>query len=120
MRRSNMTLEMQLGEATPGQPLDYTWPGGDTEHFEQVWDIQATHDGRSHVVRHGLGRRHVFGSERLHSVTWVDGYPWLQAAAVDDYDSTHELAGFVKLPDGTRAIRKEQIPAEYGDVPVVE
>lgn len=76
-------------------------------------------EGRRHRVRHGLGHRVVFGQDRVHSVTWVDGAPQVEAAAADDYESTRELVGLIRRADGKAARRRSEVPAGYEDADIV-
>ena len=53
-------------------PFEFHWPDA-TEAFETGWEFRACLDGGWRRVRHGLGGRVVYGRERVHTVTWLDG-----------------------------------------------
>ena len=113
-------MDVQLAKPTQIAPFDYKWPGGEIEHFERGWEVEGTTNGRAFKVRHGLRERDVFGKKRIYSVTWVSGHPLVLATAADDYETSHALISFVRLPNNKRAVRRDEVPADYAGVPIVE
>lgn len=65
------------------EPFSFKWPAG-TESFEGGWSCTVTVHGVSHRVRHGLGGREVYGRERVHTVTWLDGEVQVEGVEADD------------------------------------
>lgn len=96
----------------------FRWPADD-ERFERGWQYSVAVDGRQYQIRHGLGGREVFGRWRVHSVTWVDGKPQVEAAEAEDYEVTGELIGLIKRADGKDVRSVDELPAGYADVPIV-
>ena len=50
-------------------------------------------------IRHGIGSRHVYGRERVHTVTWIDRNPTVEGVEADDFDDSGCLVSAIKGPD---------------------
>ncbi len=109
---------LELGDITELEAFTFRWPAAE-EHFERGWDLVARAPEGTHRVRHAIGSRHVFGRDRAHSVTWVDGAPQVEASAADDYAETRDLVGLIKRDDGRDARSETDLPSGYEGLPVV-
>jgi uncharacterized HhH-GPD family protein len=97
--------------------FSWRWPTG-TESFERGWLAVAEVDGQEVRVRHGVGRRTVFGRSRIHSVTWVDGQPTVEGVEADDYSRSESLLSLVKVTK--RHLRPgDAVPSGYAAFTVV-
>ncbi|MBA4181721.1 MAG: hypothetical protein C0506_14120 [Anaerolinea sp.] len=98
-------------------PFSWRWPE-DVEHFDRGWSADAIVDGLEVRLRHGIGRREVYGRSRLHSVTWVEGQPTVEGVEADDFGASEALVSLIKA--GKRHIRPgEPLPGGYGVFNVV-
>jgi uncharacterized HhH-GPD family protein len=77
-------------------PFSWRWPE-DTESFERGWLAIASLNDQEFHVRHGIGRRHVYGRPRVHSVTWVEGDPTVEGVEADDFDRSESLLSLIKV-----------------------
>lgn len=77
-------------------PFSWRWPEG-LETFESGWAAVASLDGEEFHVRHGIGRRPVFGRSRVHSVIWVEDAPTVEGAEADDYARSEALVSLIKV-----------------------
>ena len=107
-----------VSDIQPLAPFVFRWPGSD-EQFARGWDFVASEATAHHRVRHALGSRHVFGRDRIHSVTWVAGSPQVEATAADDYEQSGHLVGLIKRPDGRDARSVDELPDGYGEFEIV-
>lgn len=98
-------------------PFSWRWPE-DVEHFDRGWSADATVGGFEVRLRHGIGRRDVYGRSRLHSVTWVEGEPTVEGVEADDFGVSEALVSLIKV--SKRHIRPgEPLPPGYGAFNVV-
>ncbi len=97
----------------------YRWPDA-TEEFRYGWEGTCRFDGRTVPFRHGVGARHVYGAERIHTVTWIAKEPAVEGVAADDWLRTRGLLSLIKRPDGAMARTTAQVPAGYGSFTVVD
>ena len=67
-------------------PFSYKWPVA-VEEFEGGWEFLVDIAGDQFTIRHGLGTRHVYDRERVHTVTWLDGQVQVEGVEADDYRS---------------------------------
>lgn len=112
---------VEIIEITEGGPYDFTWwVGGGTEHFDRSWVGEAVLDGRRAKFRHGVGSRFVYGKQRVHSVTWLDGQPIVEGVAADDYALSRCLLSPVRRPDKRLARSAEEVPASLRQLPLVD
>ena len=100
-------------------PFEYKWPVN-IESFVMGWEGEAEVDGEQISFRHGLGGRFVFGTHRVHTVTWLEGAPMVEGVAADDYSNSRALVSRLKRTDGKMAKTKEDIAAEYSSFLVVD
>jgi uncharacterized HhH-GPD family protein len=97
--------------------FSWRWPE-EVETFERGWAAVATADDQEFHVRHGIGRRDVYGRSRLHSVTWVEGQPTVEGVEADDFDRSGCLLSLIKVTK--RHVRPgDAIPPGYSSFPVV-
>lgn len=82
--------DLELSNVQQLGAFSWRWPDG-VEEFQRGWDFDAQTGGKSIHVRHGLGRRDVFGRSRVHSVTWVSGAPTVEGAVAEDYAKSRAL-----------------------------
>jgi len=97
----------------------YRWPDA-TETFQHGWEGTCRFGGRDAVFRHGVGTRHVYGTDRVHTVTWIDGDPVVEGVAADDYLRTRGLLSLIKKADGSMARTRDEVPSGYGAFFVVD
>lgn len=115
------SLQLDVEQIDEREPFSFSWWDGTTETFDRGWDYPVTVEGRAYQVRHGLGSRHVYGSERAHSVTWLDGQVMVEGVAADDYRDSRALLSRLKHPGGHRHIRYGQdVPPGYAGFDVVD
>jgi hypothetical protein len=77
------TPRCEILAAEPVAAFEFRWPEG-TEAFEGGRLVDARIGGRRHAVRRGLGARTVYGRERGHTVTWLDGGVQVEGVEADD------------------------------------
>lgn len=111
-------MSFELRDVRPLGPFEQRWPDA-TERFERGWEAILIHDGRRRRFRHGLGRRKVYGRERMHTVTWLDGKPVCEGVGVDDHERSRALLSRIRRPDGRLARTREEIPPGYEGLDVV-
>jgi len=119
-----VTDAMPLQEATisnvePTGPFDFRWPSG-TEHFESGWRYRLTIGNETHEVRHGIGGREVYGRERVHAVTWLDGQVQVEGVEADDYPGTGALVSLLRHSDKKMIKSIEEVPADYEGFDIVD
>ena len=97
MKRRSAPAFRLLSMTTLG-PFSWQWPAN-LERFDRGWVAVAEVDGHEFHVRHGIGRRDVFGRSRVHSVTWVEGRPIIEGVEADDYRVIQalQIAGIAPL-----------------------
>lgn len=101
-------------------PFDYRWPD-QTERFSRGWEAEVRdRAGKPRRVRYGLGAREVYGRDRAHSVTFLDGQPIVEGVAADDYEDSRCLVSALKRADRRLARRAEDVPAPYAGMPLVD
>jgi hypothetical protein len=88
-RECAMTWNVEILAAKPITPFEFRCPDG-VKAFEGEWMVDAR-VGRRHAVRHGLGARPVYGRERVHTVTWVDGQVQVEGVEADDYPASQAV-----------------------------
>lgn len=99
-------------------PFDFRWPVG-TEHFDHGWDYTATIGGASFLVRHGIGGRVVYGTFRVHSVTWLDKSPMVEGVAPDDYADSGSLLSTLRIQGKAHVYEPAELPMGYAGFTVV-
>jgi uncharacterized HhH-GPD family protein len=99
--------------------FDFRWPAG-VEHFEAGWEFQLNIGGERHSVRHGLGGRVVYGRERVHTVTWLDGAVRVEGVEADDYPTTGALLSVLRHAGKTHVRAMSEVPIDYSGFEVVE
>jgi uncharacterized HhH-GPD family protein len=97
-------------------PFSWRWPEV-LEPFERGWAAVATVDGQEFHVRHGIGRRDVYGRSRIHSVTWVGGDPIVEGVESDDFDQSASLLSLIKVTK--HHLRPgDTVPPGYASLPI--
>lgn len=99
--------------------FDIRWPE-DVEHFESGWTFRLHVAGGTHHVRLGIGGREVYGRERLHTVTWLDGEVAVEGDQADDYPSSGCLLSLLRLPDKKIVRALEDVPTGYDGFDVID
>jgi uncharacterized HhH-GPD family protein len=108
---------IRLASMTAMGPFSWRWPEY-LESFERGWAAVATVDGQEVHIRHGIGRRDVYGRSRLRSVTWVEGEPTVEGVEADDFQRSEALLSLIKVTK--RHLRSgDEVPAGYRSLPVV-
>ncbi len=93
-------------------PFGFRWPTN-VEPFEEGWECQVTIDGVRHIVRHGIGRREVYGRPRVHTVTWLDRNVQVEGVEADDYPTSQALISRLRRPDGKLARWLDEVQRGY-------
>ncbi len=111
-------LSIRLGSVKTIGPFEYRWPAA-IEKFQRGWECEVLVNGRSVHVRHGLGSRHVYGSDRVHSVTWLEGLPSVEGVEADDYGQSHALLSLLRRSDKRTVRSDEDLPPGYDEFLIV-
>lgn len=101
------------------EPFTFKWPDG-REDFESGWSYRLRGSGQTHVVRHGIGGRLVYGKQRVHTVTWLDGNVEVEGVESDDYPATQALVSLLRHPDKTLVRTLPEVPAGYDAFDIVD
>lgn len=117
LRKGN-GLSIRLASITAIGPFEYRWPNT-VERFERGWDCRVLVDDRPVRVRHGLGRRDVYGRSRVHSVTWVGGWPSVEGVEADDYLRSRALLSLLRRGDKRMVRSDEDLPPGYDGFSIV-
>lgn len=104
---------MTLQSVVQAGPFSFSWPDGTIEQFTRTWTGEAAVDGASVTFRHGIGLRPVYGRDRVHTVTWLQGEPVVEGVEADDYPRSHSLLSRIKRDDKKLARRLEEVPTGY-------
>ena len=99
-------------------PFSYKWPVA-VEEFEGGWEFLVDIAGDQFTIRHGLGTRHVYDRERVHTVTWLDGQVQVEGVEADDYPSTQSLISVLRQADKKLVRERTGIPVGYEAFEVV-
>lgn len=97
--------------------FEYRWPDS-TERFQYGWEGLAETEDRTVRFRHGVGRSFVYGGDRVHTVTWIDGEPVVEGVGADDYQETRCLLSLLKDADGVMI--RDRVPDGYAPLQVVD
>lgn len=111
-------IRINLEDFTVIGPFTWRWPEN-YERFERGWTCTVLIAGRRWSIRQGLGSRHVYSTQRVHGVTWVDGVPRVEGVAADDYDSSKALISILKTRDNTHVQSRAEVPTGYAEFEVV-
>jgi len=99
--------------------FDYRRPDA-VEHFDYGWEGEAEFEGHRATIRHGVGHHVVYSTDRIHTVTWLDGSPIVEGVAADDYEQSRSLLSLIKH-DGRSMVRDvPELPAGYESFIVVD
>ena len=96
----------------------YTWPDGNKETYNAII-YRAKFGDREGKVVIGFTERVAYKKLRKRVVVFVDGYPEVEFAGTDDYDTTGNLVALIKKPDG-KLMRIGEIHSEYSGLSVVD
>jgi uncharacterized HhH-GPD family protein len=100
-------------------PFSFRWPNGD-EHFESGWIYRVAVAGETHALKHGVGGRDVYGRERVHTVTWMDGAVEVEGVEADDYPSTSTLVSLLRHSNKTLIRTVDAVPGDYAGFAIVD
>lgn len=113
-------MEIRLLHFASAGVFEWLWPSGNTENFDRSWRGRIALDGADFEFRHGLGHRHVYGRNRVHSVTWLTGAPMVEGVEADDYPSSRALLSLLRRNDKKHARTNADIPKHYEDFLIVD
>lgn len=99
--------------------FDYRWPDA-IEHFEYGWEGELEHGGARYSFKHGVGSRFVYGADRVHTVTFINGAPVVEGVAADDYDRRQCLLSLIKGATGAMVRSHADLPGAYRSMQVVD
>jgi len=100
-------------------PFEFRWPDA-VESFDRGWEGEVETRGHRSTFRHGLGGQVVYGANRVHTVTWLDGNPTVEGVAADDYPASRAMLSRIKRPDGSMARSPSEVPPSYLGFHVVD
>ena len=112
-------IAAQVRDLREIEAFSFVWPT-ETERFEVGWTYQLKVLGQTHIVRHGLGSRLVYGKRRVHTVTWLDGNVEVEGVEADDYPATQALVSLLRHPDKTLVRTLPEVPAGYEGFEIVD
>lgn len=112
-------MDIELSDVKETGPFEFRWPKG-TEKFETGWTASAFINSKQHRVRHGLGARAVYGRERVHTVTWLDGAVQVEGVEADDYPVSQAMISQLLRPGRATARTRDQIPPGYDEFDIVD
>lgn len=96
--------------------FSWRWPE-EVEAFDRGWAVIAEIDDLQFRLRHGVGRRVVYGRSRIHSVTWLEGQPIVEGVEADDFAKSESLLSLIKV--SKRHLKPgDEVPAGYSALPV--
>ncbi|MEW6059903.1 MAG: hypothetical protein AB1551_07190, partial [Actinomycetota bacterium] len=111
-------MNLELRNIRQTGPFEFRWPV-DTESFDHGWEGTVVVEGRRRRFRHGIGARDVYGRQRVHSVTWLDGQPVVEGVEADDYGQSGALLCRIKGPDRKMARAPAEIPPGHEGFEIV-
>lgn len=112
-------MDIDISDVEEIGPFEFRWPNG-IEKFETGWTARAVIGGKPHSVRHGLGVRTVYGRERVHTVTWLDGAVQVEGVEANDYPVSQALISQLRRAGRATARTPDQVPTGYDQFNIVE
>jgi hypothetical protein len=91
-----VAMESKVSNTLPIGPFEWRCPTN-VESFEGGWEADAVASGQKYEIRHGVGRREVYGRERRHTLTWVNGKLMVEGVESDDFERTKGLLSLTKM-----------------------
>lgn len=107
-----MTPAAEAADVRQLTPFRFRWPD-EEEYFEGGWDYLLAIAGARHRVRHGIGGREVYGRQRVHTVTWLDGTVQVEGVEADDYPSSRALLSVLRHGAKHLVRNLDGVPAGY-------
>jgi hypothetical protein len=104
----------------PAGAFEWLWPSRNIESFGRSWRGRIEIDGLSFEFRHALGHRHVYGRNRVHSVTWLAGAPMVEGVEADDYCHSRGLLSLLRRDDKKHVRSNADIPKQYESFLIVD
>jgi hypothetical protein len=105
-------VKVELRDVRPVGPFEFRWPDA-LESFDHGWEGTVIIDDRPMPFRHGIGRRPVYGRDRVHSVTWLARQPTVEGVEADDYEHSGALISRIRRPDRKMARTPAEVPPGY-------
>jgi len=117
---AGLIFRVEIFNAKGIGPFSYRWPTN-REEFASGWEFDVRCGGGiHHRLRHGIGKRHCFGRERVHTVTWLDGHPMVEGAEAEDYANTRDIVSILKRAGSNHDARSpDEIDPAYSTFRVV-
>jgi hypothetical protein len=112
-------MQLHLLECSSEEPFVWRWPSRNEEAFTRSWHGRAVIGGNQFHFRHGIGERHAYGKQRVHSVTWINKYPTVEGVEADDYAFSRSLLSVIKGADRKHVRVQTDLPAGYSDMDVL-
>jgi len=119
-RKSLSEMNIQLIDFVQDGAFRWRWPSGNIEQFQRSWLGRAGIDGAIIEFRYALGRRHVYGRSRVHSVTWFANAPMVEGVETDDYVISRSLLSILRRPDKRHVREDADVPESYNGFLIVE
>jgi len=112
-------INIQLKSFAEAGEYNWRWPSKNVEHFNKSWTGEVMVNGMVMPFRHALGKRLVYGRERVHSVTWLEGTPMVEGVEANDYERSHSLISVLRQPDKKHVYYDQDIPSGYDGFTIV-
>ena len=96
-----------------GADFEVAWPGGQKEIFSHYVEYLGQFEQGEFKVRIGYTKRIAYEIERARIVTWINGYPFAEFLAADDFKNSGDLLSEIKLRKGD-----QRLMCRYPDDPV--
>lgn len=96
-----------------GEDFKYLWPSQNKETFSHYIEYLGQFEQGDFRVKIGYTIRSAYGQERARIVTWINGYPFAEFIATDDYEKSGDLMSEIKLRKGDN-----RLMCRYPDDPV--
>jgi uncharacterized HhH-GPD family protein len=119
MSETTTVLSATLAEVAALDPFDFRWPAG-MEHFEGGWEFKISVNGDVYRIKHGVGGRVVYGRQRVHTITWLDGWVQVEGVEADDYPTTRALLSVLRHAGKAHVRQLDDVPSEYAGFDVVD
>ncbi|MFK4536186.1 putative HhH-GPD family protein [Bradyrhizobium ottawaense] len=112
-------MQIRLINYAPAGEFEWLWPSRTVEKFHRSWRGRVAIDGAIFEFRHAVGHRHVYGKDRVHSVTWLGAAPVVEGVEADDYRTSRGLLSVIRRDDKKHARTDADVAKEYEEFLIV-
>ncbi len=110
---------LQIVDIKALEPFTFRWPT-DIEEFQRGWNFTVRAGSGIARVRIGVGHRKVYGMDRVHTVTWLNGQPIVEGVAADDYEDSGGLISLLRIAGRAMVRHAGELPSGYAGFQVVD